>query len=246
MVKGRAPYGRPDSYVAEAEHPYKSSKVETRWQWNRDAQNLPSHMPLHSFTEGQGRNSARSFYQGQAPGPKLGSENPAKDGSTQPYEQDMEIGYEDSTLPPTFEGLEQKFLDEITRLGQEQIDAEDAENTRHREKIIEINYWYQDKLSELRTQQANQRKVFLRKESQARLNQYQQAGMSHFSNTGVGSNSGAPATGSTNVRRAYTTNQFGSYRAPPQFVGRRRNPGTKRRVPYRKGRVYNNAGAHYR
>lgn len=39
--------------------------------------------------------------------------------------------YDDSELPQTFEGLEQKFVDDISKLAKEQYDAEDAENARH-------------------------------------------------------------------------------------------------------------------
>lgn len=50
-----------------------------------------------------------------------------------PPEEDMDIGYEDKHLSQTFEGLEKRFLDDITKLSKEQIDVEDAENARHRE-----------------------------------------------------------------------------------------------------------------
>lgn len=45
----------------------------------------------------------------------------------------MEIGYEDKPQLLTFEGLERRFQDEIFNLIKEQADAEDAENTRHKE-----------------------------------------------------------------------------------------------------------------
>lgn len=45
----------------------------------------------------------------------------------------MNIGYEENLMPQTFEGLEQKFLDDIMKLSKEQINAEDAEIARHRE-----------------------------------------------------------------------------------------------------------------
>lgn len=52
---------------------------------------------------------------------------------SQPHEEDMDIGYEDNRVVQTFEGLEQRFLDDIMKLNKEQTDAEDAENARHRE-----------------------------------------------------------------------------------------------------------------
>ena len=45
----------------------------------------------------------------------------------------MEIGFEDKTVNQTFEGLEQRFYDDILKLTKEQNDAEDAENAWHRE-----------------------------------------------------------------------------------------------------------------
>lgn len=51
----------------------------------------------------------------------------------------MEIGYEEHTIPPTFESLEQKFIDDIMKLTKEQQEAEDAENARHREVSFVVN-----------------------------------------------------------------------------------------------------------
>ena len=45
----------------------------------------------------------------------------------------MNMGYEENFMPQTFEGLEEKFLDDLMKLSKEQIDAEDAEIARHRE-----------------------------------------------------------------------------------------------------------------
>jgi len=120
------------------------------------------------------------------------------------------------------------------------------------QNIIEINTRYQDKLSALRAQQANRREEFLRKESQARLSQYQQASMSHYPNTGLPDArgySGAAATGPISAgetHRAYASSQFESYQGRPQYGGGGRAQGNEGRIPYPEGRVYNNAGArHY-
>lgn len=51
----------------------------------------------------------------------------------QPHEQDMEIGYEESPPPPTYEGLEQRFIAEIMKLARERSNEEDAEFARHKE-----------------------------------------------------------------------------------------------------------------
>lgn len=51
----------------------------------------------------------------------------------------MDVGYENKPLSQTFEGLEQKFLDDIMKLAKEQSDAEDAENARHKEVCMIMN-----------------------------------------------------------------------------------------------------------
>ncbi|XP_061986620.1 uncharacterized protein LOC133705437 [Populus nigra] len=249
--------GRQDGYssVEAEQHPgYRSSKAEGQWQWDRDSQNVHNQLPTHGFSEGQVGSGARSYYHGQPPDPKMGLESQSNKeaGGTQPHDQDMELGFEDKPLPMSFEGLERKFFDEVTKLAKEQGDAEVAENARHREKIIEINTRYQEKLSALRAQQANRREEFLRKESQARLSQYQQASMSHNPNTGLQDArgySGAAATGPISAgetHRAYASSQFESYRGRPQYGGGGRAQGNEGRIPYPEGRVYNNAGArHY-
>ncbi|KAI9389207.1 hypothetical protein POPTR_008G001700v4 [Populus trichocarpa] len=249
--------GRQDGYssVEAEQHPgYKSSKAEGQWQWDRDSQNVHNQLPTHTFSEGQVGSGARSYYHGQPPDPKMGLESQSNKeaGGTQPHDQDMELGFEDKSLPMSFEGLERKFFDEVTKLAKEQGDAEVAENARHREKIIEINTRYQEKLSALRAQQTNRREEFLRKESQARLSQYQQASRSHYPNTGLQDArgySGAAATGPISAgetHRAYASSQFESYRGRPQYGGGGRAQGNEGRIPYPEGRVYNNAGArHY-
>ena len=83
---------------------------------------------------GQGSDAPRSSYPGQRPDPKLGLEKQGnKDPRAQAHQDDMEVGYEDNNLPQTFEGLEQKFIQDLMKLTKEQHDAEDAENARHRE-----------------------------------------------------------------------------------------------------------------
>ncbi|KAJ6717436.1 hypothetical protein OIU79_005588 [Salix purpurea] len=202
---------------------------------------------------GQGGNGARSYYHEPPPDPKSGLENQSnKEASrTQSHEQDMELGFEDNSLPMSFEGLERKFFDEVMKLAKEQSDAEDVENARHREKIIEINTRYQEKLSALRVQQANRREEFLHKESQARLSQYQQSSTSHYPNTGLQGTRGysvaaaAGSTGGGETHRGYASSQIESYRERPQYGAGGRAQGNEGRIPYPEGRVYNNAGTRY-
>lgn len=61
------------------------------------------------------------------------------DASSQGHEEDMDVGYEESNSSQTIEGLEQKFLDDIMKLSKEQNDAEDAENSRHREVFLNFD-----------------------------------------------------------------------------------------------------------
>ncbi|OIW01741.1 hypothetical protein TanjilG_03879 [Lupinus angustifolius] len=141
----------------------------------------------------------------------------------QSHEQDMEIGYEETPPTPTYEGLEQRFKDEIMKLAGEQSDAVNAEFIRgqdicnytlclvtcrksyvmshhehtacdlcrrttglsQRVRILEINTEYQEMLSALKAQQATRREEFLRKELQARLNQYHEDKRNQCPNTGV-------------------------------------------------------------
>nr|GEV55190.1 hypothetical protein [Tanacetum cinerariifolium] len=101
------------------------------------------------------------------------------DARSQSFEQDMEIGYEESGPSElTFERLERKFQDEIMRSIKEQGDLEDEEIVRHKERMLEINTQYQERFSSLRVQHAARLGELLRKESEARLNHYQQAAIS--------------------------------------------------------------------
>lgn len=94
---------------------------------------------------GQRNDASRSSYQGQRPDSKLVLEKQgSKDPRDQAQQEDMELGYEDNAPPQTFEGLEQKFIQDIMKLTKEQQDAEDTENARHREvsSIIILRKWH--------------------------------------------------------------------------------------------------------
>lgn len=83
---------------------------------------------------GQGGDAPRSYYQGQRSDRRMALQKQGNnDPRCQPHEEDMDIGYEDKPMLQNFEGLEQRFLDDIMKLAKEQTDAEDAENARHRE-----------------------------------------------------------------------------------------------------------------
>ena len=83
---------------------------------------------------GQAADAPISYHQGRKSDPRMLLERQDNnDPRSNPGEEDMDIGYEDKPVLQTFEGLQQRFLDEITKLAKEQNDAEDAENARHRE-----------------------------------------------------------------------------------------------------------------
>lgn len=96
---------------------------------------------IHVYGDvGQGVDSSRSYFQGQRPDAKLALEKQNNsDLRSRPHEEDMDVGYENKPLSQTFEGLEQKFLDDIMKLAKEQSDAEDAENARHKEVCMIMN-----------------------------------------------------------------------------------------------------------
>lgn len=94
---------------------------------------LCTYRDMNCWNVGQGSDASRSLYEGQRSDSKIGLEKQAiRDPRAQACQEEMETGYEDNTLPQTFEGLEQKFLHDIMKLAKEQQDAEDAENARHR------------------------------------------------------------------------------------------------------------------
>ncbi|ONK68835.1 uncharacterized protein A4U43_C05F16510 [Asparagus officinalis] len=244
--------GRADSVQADEGHQYMSSKAEGQWQWDRDGvkgSNVPS---SHMYKEGQGREVPRSSYQGQRPDPELGLEKQGnKDPRTQARQDDMEVGYEDNILPQTFEGLEQKFIQDIMKLTKEHQDAEDIENARHRERLSEINIQYQEKLLAVRARQATRREELLRKESESRHQQYQShvnsyqnlAGPSDAHGFGSSANHAAALS---DAHRAYAAaGNFEPYGERAEFGGGLRGRGYEPRGRYPGGRAYNSGGRNF-
>ncbi|XP_021744940.1 uncharacterized protein LOC110710902 [Chenopodium quinoa] len=241
--------GRPDSFPPEDEHQYTSKKAEGQWRWERDAQQMSPQL----YSDGQGGNAGRSFYPNQMQDTKMGSNQEQR---VHPQEQDMEVGYEDNPVPQTLERLDQKFHSDIMKFTKEQGDAEDAETARHREKIIEINNQYQEKLSSLRAKYATLREELLQRESQARLQTYQLAGMTPYQNNSgpVDMNQGhhgphgygAPDMAPGEPHRQFGGRvEFDSYRERHESFGRGRIQGADTRVPTPGGRVYNTGPRYY-
>ncbi|XP_022861753.1 uncharacterized protein LOC111382113 [Olea europaea var. sylvestris] len=148
-VGGRGAYGTQLNQQQENRSGYQQGRHQeqqekdpnhhhNQWRWERDGghNKLPmdSMSPRASFDEGQGYQASRSYYQDQRPDPQMLLEKQSgSDPRHLPREEDMDIGYKDNSMSQTFEGLEQRFLDDIMKLSKEQTDAEDAENARHRE-----------------------------------------------------------------------------------------------------------------
>ncbi|KAD7477654.1 hypothetical protein R6Q59_007409 [Mikania micrantha] len=215
---------------SENDKSYGTLKGEGQWRWERDGSS-------HMVNEGQGADASRSYYQiqGQRSEQRMASEK--QDLRSLSHEENMEIGYEDNVAGQTFEALEQRFYDDILKLAKEQNDAEDAENAHHRERIKAINAQYEEQLAALRARHTNRRDEFLRRESHARQQQYQQvAAMEHhqYAANPMGFSDphhGYSATAGGESQRPYNNNNnnaphVDSYRDRPRFAGRdSRDPG---------------------
>lgn len=240
--------GRSEPLTSDKEHPYGASKADGQWRWERDGSKVPNSMSPQMFNEGQGGDTSRSYFQGQRQDSKMALERQGNnDPRSQPREEDMDIGYEDNPSSRTFEGLEQRFLDDVMKLSKEQTDAEDAENARHRERINTINAQYQEQLAALRARHSGRRDEFLRRESHARQQQYQQATMDHYPNSGMGPSDphGYGGAAGSESHRTYNVDQYDSYRERARFLGSTRDHGFESRGPYPGGRVYDTGSRYY-
>ncbi|XVE79133.1 hypothetical protein DITRI_Ditri14bG0033600 [Diplodiscus trichospermus] len=193
----------------------------------------------------------------ERPDPKLSLEKQNADPRSRPHDENMEAGYDQNLLSQTLEGLEKKFLDDITKLAKEQSDAEDAENIRHREKINAINTQYQEQLAALQARHASRRDEFLRKESLVRLQHYQQVVTDHYPHSSMAPAATIPTgnphgysgvAGSAAVgegHRGYNSENFDSYRERARFLGGARDHGFEPRGSYPGGRVYDTGSCYY-
>uniref|UniRef100_A0A7N0T227 Uncharacterized protein n=1 Tax=Kalanchoe fedtschenkoi TaxID=63787 RepID=A0A7N0T227_KALFE len=177
----------------------------------------------------------------------------------------MDTRYEDDSTPQGFEGVENKFLDDVMKLVREQKDAEDAEYARHKEKLDTINLQYQEQLTTLRANHASRRDALLQSESNERQQQYQQAMVDQYSNSNYysmpsnnphsyhqGPSASAATkyahqqeqlntatTGSNRSRESYKYNQRGHFFAGP---GGHHHQDTEPRHSFPGGRIYDNRG----
>ncbi|KAI3520322.1 hypothetical protein L1887_09669 [Cichorium endivia] len=217
------------------------SRAEGRQQWDTNPQNEMNPMSPHSYSHGHKGNASQS--QERMSNQRANHENRANnDPRFQSYEQDMEIGYEDSES--IIQGMEQRFQDEIMKLIKELGNSEDAENARHKERIVDINTRYQEKLSSLRAQHTSRIGEFLHKESQTRLHHYKQTAMTERGPTDTRDYGWAMGPG-PDARRPYGTMPDEPYREHPRYYEAMRSQSSELRVPYPHGRDYNNSGARY-
>ncbi|CAI9105803.1 OLC1v1004817C1 [Oldenlandia corymbosa var. corymbosa] len=167
--------------------------------------------------------------------PRMGQERQGShDSRSQPRGEEMGIRYEENYMPQSFEGLEQKFLDDIMKLSKEQNDAEDAENARHRERINIINVQYQEQLVALRARHANRREELLRQESHSRQQQYQQDHhRHHHSSSGPNDPRGYSAAPGREPHRPYSADSHNE---------RTRLPGSGRNNEYEPRALYHLGG----
>ncbi|XP_042376772.1 uncharacterized protein LOC121970251 [Zingiber officinale] len=234
----------------ERQHMY--SKAEGQWQWDRDGiKSGLNQLPSQMYKEGQVTDISHTLFEEQVSDSKLGMEMLAsKDPRAQARQDELETRF-DSNFPQTFEGLEQKFFNDIISLSKEQQQAEDRENARHRERLDEISAKYQEKLLAVRVRQATHREEFLQKESQVRHQQYQQANVNSYQSNTYQSNAGAreargfgsPANAISAFGDAhgYVSGHYDSFGERAEFSGGR-GRGYGGRGHYPGGRAYNSRG----
>lgn len=121
------------------------------------------------------------------------------------------------------------------------------------QRLSEINAQYQEKLLAIRVRQATRREEFLRKESQSRHQQYQQASMASYQNSagpsdahGFGSNANTAAGALADAHGAYgSAGNYESYGERSGFGGSSRGRGYEPRGQYPGGRAYNSGGRYF-
>ncbi|XP_051134706.1 uncharacterized protein LOC127253927 isoform X2 [Andrographis paniculata] len=196
-----------------------------QWRWEGDDAQMK--LPLAAtFSDGQLCEMPGSYYQGQRLDPMVPLERQGGgETGSQAHEEDMEIGYEDPRVVQTYESLEQRFLDDLTKLSKEHADSEDAENARHRERLNAISAQYGEQFAMIRAQHAAQREEFLRRESLARQQQYQQMVMQNYQTTP----SDPRAFDAAEPHRAFNSD---SYSARGQFPANARDQPYEPKIPY--------------
>ncbi|ESQ42162.1 hypothetical protein EUTSA_v10014324mg [Eutrema salsugineum] len=254
--------GQLEAFTPERDQPYSDSQTEDQWRWERDGPNMSRPMATAIYNEGQGVDSSRTYDRGQMD-PKSGMEKQGSDPRAQAqHQENTKPGYENNRGMQTFEGLEQKFMDDITRLAKDQIEAEDAEIARHREKINTINTRYEEQLAALRARHTGKREEVMRKESQARQQHYKQQTMGmmdQYHPNAVGGanlmpsghpqgyigNAQDPAAVADAPSRSYGSDRYEAYGERTRFQGGTRDHGFESRGQYPGGTVYDTVSRFY-
>ncbi|KAK4780473.1 hypothetical protein SAY87_016579 [Trapa incisa] len=218
--------GQLEAFTPERDDPYVTAKGDRQKRWDRDGHAPPNSMTSQMFYEGQSGNVSRSYYHNLRPDSGLASGRPT-DGNigSQSHDKESNVGYENMLSSRTFEGFEQKHIDELMKLLKELYDAEDAENERHREKLKMIDAQYQKQLDALRSRHASHKDEFLRRELSARQYQYQQTVVEYQNRSiapqdpqGYGSIAGGASVGE--ARQPYkNVDQYHSYGDHARFSG---------------------------
>lgn len=211
-------------------------------------------LPTIAYNEAQGNNGIQRYIPDESIDTKVNWQNQANQEMDEAREEDMEIGYDESPPTPTYEGLEQRFIDEIMKLVKDRSDKEDAEFARHNERIVEINTDFQEKLSSLRALQETRREEFLRKEAQARLNQDQHGKRNRYPDIKVEDANGYLCPSTTFIAREVTSSsrfhgvtEYNKYVGDPKECltttsnGMQTTQRNEKRVPLPPGRVYKNS-----
>ncbi|CAN8244277.1 unnamed protein product [Cochlearia groenlandica] len=257
--------GQFEAFTPERDQPpHSDSQADVQWRWERDGENLSRTKETAIYNEGQGGvDPSRSYYHGQM-NPKPGIEKQGSDHhrtQTQQHQENTKPVYENTRAgmqQQTFEGLEQKFMDDVTRLAKEQTDAEDAEILRHREKINTINARYEEQLAALRARHTGKREEIMRKESQARQQQYKKQAVpmiDQYHPNVVGLPSGHPQGYIGNAQdpvavadapsRSYGSDRFEAYGDRSRFQGGTRDHGFESRGQYTGGTGYDTGSRFY-
>ncbi|KAK4773601.1 hypothetical protein SAY87_028620 [Trapa incisa] len=245
--------GQLEAFTPERDDPYVTSKGDGQKRWDRDGHAPPNSMASQMFYEGQGGDAPRSYYHSLRPDPRLAPGKQA-DGNmrSQTHDKEGNTGYENMASLQTFEGFEQKHIDDLMKLLKELYDAEDAENERHREKLKMIDAQYQKQLEALRSRHAGRRDEFLRRELTARQHQYRQT-LIEYQNRGIiapGDPQGYGSIAETSLvgegHRPYkNVDQYHSYGEHSRFPGGAGREQYQPRGPFPGNRAYDPASRFY-
>ncbi|CAM8897925.1 unnamed protein product [Rhodiola kirilowii] len=245
---------REQGLASERGHDYANARDEEQWRSGKDGSNMSNPHQLHRD------DLEKLIYQDQRS--DFQSSFGSQGNRFHPRQEGLEIQFaDDSMMARGFDSLENKFLNDIMKLVSEQKNAEDAEYTRHKEKLDTINIQYEEQLTTQRVNQASRRDVILQNESNARQQQYQQLMSDQYSNYSIPSNNphiyNEASSASASTRYAHRQHDTTStcnnktkdsykYNQRSHFsAGSEEHHGPESQNSYHSGRIYdNNRGFH--